>query len=106
MKNQILGTIMFVTGAAIISIVIGILYYLNAIGIWLSDVLGTSGDAGTGIQIIIIIVGIIFLLSVIIFGVALIVIGIAFFTNIAPYLLKTLSGKFFRNDFDDDFFRM
>lgn len=106
MKNQIIGTVMFVTGAAIISIVIGILYYLNAIGIWLSEVLGTSGDAGTGIQLVILIVGIVFLFSVIVIGVGLIVLGIAIFTNIAPTLISVLSKKFFRNRFDDDFFRM
>ena len=106
MKNQIIGTLMFVTGAVIISIVIGILYYVNAIGIWLSEVLGTSGDAGTGIQIVILIVGIVFLFSSIVIGVALIAIGIIVFTNIAPTILKVLSEKFFGNRFDDDFFRM
>lgn len=106
MKNQIIGTIVFVTGAAIISIVIGILYYVNAIGIWLSEVLSTSGDAGTGIQLVILIIGIIFLFSTIVIGVALIVIGILVFTNIAPTLISVLSKKFFRNRFDDDFFRM
>jgi len=106
MKNQIIGTLMIIVGTAIVSIVIGILYYLNAIGIWLSETLGISGDAGVGIQLVIIIVGIIVLFSVIVFGLVLLVIGILLLTNIAPTLLQVLQGKLFGNRFNDDFFRM
>lgn len=105
MIKEILGTIMIVIGAFILSVIICLFYYLNAIGIWLSETFGASGDAGVGIQLVVLVLGILLLFSAIVFGLALMTIGIILLTDIAPTLLKATSNKFFEKTFDDRMFR-
>lgn len=107
MKNQSKGVLLMALGWNILLVVLGILYYLNVVAIWLSEAIGITGDASFGIQVIIVVLGLFLLFSVIVLGFVLFALGIGYLKNITPFdLMDKLHKKIFGDTFSDRKFRM
>lgn len=107
MKNQSKGVLLMALGWNIILIVLGILYYINAVGIWLSSALGTTGDAAFGVQVIVIVIAMFLLLFTFLLGVVLMILGIGYLKDITPSdLMEKIYIKILENTFDDHSIRV
>lgn len=107
MKNQSKGVLLMALGWNILLIVLGILYYMNAVGVWLSSALGTTGDAAFGVQVIVIVFAMFLLFSTFILGVVLMILGIGYIKDITPSdLMEKIYTKIFGETFRNLNFRM
>ena len=94
-------------GWNILLVVTGILYYLNAVAIWLSEAIGITGEAGFGVQVIVIVLGLFLLFSVIMLAIVLMILGIGYLKNITPFdLMEKIYIKIFGDFFSDRIMRM
>lgn len=93
MKNQSIGGFLIALGWIITAMIVGILYYLNIVTIWLSEAIGISGEASFGVQVIVMVLGLLLLSSAIIFAIVLMILGIGCLKNITA---KKLMGKIHR----------
>ena len=107
MKNQSKGVLLMALGWNILLVVLGILYYLNVVALWLSETIGITGEAGFGVQVIVMVFGLFLLFSVIMFAIVIIILGIGYLKNITPFdLMDELHKKIFGDTFSDRKFRM
>ena len=107
MENQSKGVILMALGWNILLVVTGILYYLNAVAVWLSESIGTTGDASFGLQVIVMVLGLLLLFSVIMFAIVLMILGIGYLKDITPFdLIEKIYTKIFGDFFSDRDFRM
>jgi len=105
MNDKTKGFILISVGTIIMVIIAGIFYHLNSMAIWISESIGATPEAGTGIQIVIAIIAIFVLFSTIVGGIACITFGVLYFKGITPLeTLNKLHKKFFGKIFDDDDF--
>ncbi|MCK4668285.1 hypothetical protein KAU33_16150 [Candidatus Dependentiae bacterium] len=103
MNNKIKGFTLTGVGLIIIAIITGIFYHLNSMAIWISESIGATPEAGTGIQIVVAIIAIFVLFSTIVAGIACITFGLLYFKDVTPFeILNKLHKKFFGKMFDDD----
>ena len=107
MKNQSKGVLLMALGWNILLVVTGILYYLNAVAIWLSEAIGITGDASFGVQVIVMVLGLLLLFSVIVFAIVLMILGIGYLKDITPFdLMEKIYIKIFGDFFSDRVMRM
>ena len=107
MKNQSKGVLLMALGWNILLVVTGFLYYLNAVAIWLSEAIGITGDASFGVQVIVMVLGLLLLFSVIVFAIVLMILGIGYLKDITPFdLMEKIYIKIFGDFFSDRIMRM
>lgn len=107
MENQSKGGFLMALGWMILMAVLGILYYLNAVAVWLSESIGITGDASFGVQVIVIVLGLLLLFSVIVLAFVLMILGIGYLKDITPFdLMGKIHEKIFGKTFNDRNFRM
>ena len=107
MENQSKGILLMALGWNILLVVTGILYYLNAVAIWLSEAIGITGDASFGVQVIVMVLGLLLLFSVIVFAIVLMILGIGYLKDITPFdLMEKIYIKIFGDFFSDRVMRM
>ena len=107
MKNQSKGVLLMALGWNILLVVTGILYYLNAVAIWLSEAIGITGEASFGVQVIVMVLGLLLLFSVIVFAIVLMILGIGYLKDITPFdLMEKIYIKIFGDFFSDRVMRM
>ena len=107
MENQSKGVLLMALGWNILLVVTGILYYLNAVAIWLSEAIGITGEASFGVQVIVMVLGLLLLFSVIVFAIVLMILGIGYLKDITPFdLMEKIYIKIFGDFFSDRVIRM
>ena len=105
MQNETKGLISLFIGVSILSIVTTIIYYINSVSVWISETIGASSEASIGIQIIILIFAIVTLLSVILFGLLLVAIGVGYIFNITPFnMIEKIQKKIFGDAIVNDLY--
>ncbi|MCK5012976.1 MAG: hypothetical protein KAS66_04085 [Candidatus Omnitrophica bacterium] len=107
LKNQSKGGFIMALGWMILMAVLGILYYMNTVAIWLSESIGITGEASFGVQVIVAVIGLFLLFSVIMFGIVLMILGIGYLKDITPFnLIEKFHKKIFGDTFSDRNFRL
>jgi len=107
MKNQSKGVLLMGLGWMIFSIVLGILYYMNAVAIWLSSSLNITGDAALGVQVIFLVIALLLLFSVFMLGFVSLILGVGYLKDITPFdLMERIYIKMLGDRFIDSDFRM
>ena len=107
MENKSKGGFLMALGWMILMTVLGILYYLNVVAIWLSESIGITGEASFGVQVIVMVLGLFLLFSVIMLAIILMILGIGYLKDITPSdLMGKIHTKIFGDFFSDRGFRM